>query len=744
MNARRPVVWLLAAATALGALATGDAAALAQPAQAASPPPAPRPRVALVLSGGGALGLAHIGVLRVLEELHVPVDCVSGTSMGAIVGGIYAAGYSPAELESLVGLIDWRSLLQDTPDRRHLPFRRKVDDMTYLTHWELGVSKRGVAMPSGLVAGHRLGALLRLLALRAAGVEDFDRLPLPFRAVATDAATGDTVVMDRGDLAGALRASMAVPGLFAPVERDGRLLVDGGVVANLPVDAARGMGAEVVIAVDLGRPLATRERPASMLGILTQSMGFLSRREVERALAGVDVVVRPEVGDYGLLDFHAGAELVRRGAEAARGQADSLRKLSVDEETWKQHLERQRRATPGIPIQTLTIDPGPGLARATVARSVRTRPGRLLDPAVLAADLERLWELGEFESVDFELSRAADAGAWDLRIAGRRKPWGPNFLRSGLALASDLEGTSSFNFLGALTLTRLNRWGGELKVVAQAGETPILAAELYQPLGSSQVPFAGIGLHGSETKLQLPIGADQVQYRFAFQRASLDLGLALGRYGELRAGLRHDDTAGRPTGYQPGGAPRYDRADAGYRVNLTFDQLERVNFPRRGLLAVAELYDASPSLGGDHEYRRFDLQAVAAETVGRHTLLALVHGGSALGSSLPSASRLRLGGLFSLSGLPPGEVSGNYGGVAALLYLYRLGRLPNFGDGLYAGASVEAGNTWERSSQVSAGELRWSWSIVFGADTFLGPVYLAHGWTKGGRDSFYLYLGRTF
>lgn len=171
-NARSSVVWLLVVAAALGALAAGDSAALPP----APPPLAPRPRVALVLSGGGALGLAHIGVLRVLEELHVPVDCITGTSMGAVVGGIYAAGYSPAELESLVGSIDWRSLLQDTPDRQHLPFRRKVDDVTYLTHWELGVSKRGITIPSGLIAGHRLGALLRLLALRAAGVDDFDRL----------------------------------------------------------------------------------------------------------------------------------------------------------------------------------------------------------------------------------------------------------------------------------------------------------------------------------------------------------------------------------------------------------------------------------------------------------------------------------------------------------------------------------------------------------------------------------------
>jgi len=710
---------------------------------AATPAETARPRVALVLSGGGALGLAHIGVLRVLEELHVPIDCVAGTSMGALVGGIYAAGHSPAELEALVGSIDWRALIQDTPDRRHLPYRRKVDDTTYLTRWEHGVSKRGVALPSGLIAGHRLGVLLRTLALRATGVDHFDRLPLPFRAIATDAATGDTVVMDRGDLAGALRASMAVPGLFSPVERDGRLLVDGGLVANLPVDAARAMGAEVVIAVDVGRPLAARTRPASMLGVLTQSMDFLSRREVERALATVDIAVRPEVAEYKLLDFHAGAELIKRGAEAARRQADLLRRLSVGEEAWERYLERQRRTTPRIPIRALTLDPGPGLAQAAVSRSVRTRPGTPLDPSVLASDLDRLWELGDYESVDFELS-PADADTWDLGITGRRKRWGPNFLRTGLSLASDLEGTSNFNLLGALTFTRLNRMGGELKLLAQAGGAPTLAAELYQPLGRSRLPFVGAGLRGLEAKRQLTVGTEQVQYRFKSWRANLDLGFALGRYGELRAGFRRNDTTGEPTGKQPGDPPRFEDHDAGYRVGLVFDQLDRVNFPRRGLLLATEHYQAKPSLGSDHEYRRLDLETVAAETVGRHSFLALMHGTSALGSGLPSANRVQVGGLFSLSGLPPGEVSGNYGGVATAIYLYRLGRLPNFGDGIYVGASLETGNAWERASDVSSRGLRWSTSILFGADTILGPVYLAHGWTSGGRDSFYLYLGRTF
>jgi NTE family protein len=730
------------AAALLALLALGPTAAAA----GSDPAPAPaaaRPRVALVLSGGGALGLAHVGVLRVLEELRVPVDCVAGTSMGAIVGGLYAAGYSPAELERLVATLDWSGFVRDAPDRRHLPYRRKVDDLAYLTRWELGVSKRGLRLPKGVVGGHRLGAELRLLALRAVGIDDFDHLPLPFRAIAADAANGETVVLDRGDLASALRASMAVPGLFAPVERDGRLLVDGGVVANLPVDAARAMGAEIVIAVDLAEPLAARERPDSIAGILAQTLDVLSRREVERALSDSDIVLRPRVEGWGLLDFQAGRELVERGAEATREQLEPLRALAVDEAAWARHLERQRRTTPAIPIRQLVLEPGPGLPAAAVRRTLRTQPGAPLDPDRLAADLERLWELGEFESVDFTLEPAA-SGGWDLRLAGHRKPWGPNFLRTGVSLASDLEGTSRFNLLGALTMTGLDRFGRELKFAGQLGETPILTGELYQPLGGSRVPFLAIGVQAGETKQRLAVGDDFVQYRFLTLRGSFDLGLALGRWGEARVGYRHHQTRGHAFGERPDDVPRYDRDESGLGASLVVDQLDRVNFPRRGVLAVAEYHESRTALGADLDYRRLDFQLVAAQTVGRSTLVALAHGRSALGGELPASEWIGVGGLFNLSGLPPGDVVGSYGGTASLLYLYRLGRLPNFGDGIYVGLSLETGNAWRSVDEVRASDLRRSFAVVFGADTLLGPVYVGHGHTTGGSDSFYLYVGRTF
>lgn len=703
-----------------------------------------RPRTCLVLAGGGALGLAHVGVLRELEAMHIPIDCVTGTSMGAIVGGLYAAGYSPAELEDIVHELDWGALLRDTPDRRRQPFRSKVDDLTYLTRWEFGLSlKEGVKAPSGLVAGHRIAATLRLLALRAGGVEDFDDLRMPFRAIATDAVNGETVVLDHGELGRALRASMAIPGLFAPVELDGRLLVDGALVDNVPIAAAKTLDADFIIAVDLGKPLASRERPHSMLGILTETTRVLSRRETERALVGVDVVVRPEVENYGLLDFQAVDALIEKGIKAVHAQRASLQSLVLDDESWQAHTRAQRHDAPPLVIRDIDIAPLPGLNPERVKKTMQSQAGKRLDPKLLAEDLDRIWEHGEYEAVDFQLTPVGDE-IWDLHVTARPKSWGPNYLRFGITLFSDLEGTSNFNALAAVSMTELNRFGAEFKLGMQAGDRSLLTAEIYQPLLPSRIPFASLGAGIGPTKRQLLVNTQLIQYRFVEDYVTVDLGLSLGRYGEFRAGLRRTHENGEATSEHDGDAPIYKRTDAGWHATLVLDQLDRVNFPRRGYLGSLEYSEASSVLDGKENYRRAAIQVIAAGTLTRHTLIGLVTGVSALGSELPLNERVQLGGLFNLTGLPPGELTGNYGGVATLIYMYRLGRLPNFVDGIYAGFAMDAGNAWEKTSDVDLRKLRKSYSVLFAVDTYLGPIYLAHGRESSGKDSMYLYLGRSF
>lgn len=701
-----------------------------------------RPRVGLVLSGGGALGIAHIGVLQVLEEMHVPVDAIAGTSMGAIVGGLYAAGYSPTELEQVVGTVDWRELLRDRPDRRKLPFRRKVDDLTYLTRYEMGLSGGKLRMPSGFISGHRLDETLEVLSLRAAGITDFDRLPVPYRAVATDLDTGEMVVLAHGDLSTAMRASMAVPGVFAPIEVGGRLLADGGVVRNLPVDVARAMGVDIVIAVDLGQPLAAQGRPESIAGVIEKTIGMLTRLNVETSLGGADLVIRPEVARYGLLEFDRWREILPKGREAALAVAGELSKLSLTPEEWPAEVACHRRETPPLRISQVSIDPGPGEPPEVALRLVHTRPGRPLDSDVLQDDLERLYDLGEFDTVDFRVDPGEDG--WALSIVAHPKPWGPNFLRFGVALVSDLEGTSQFDALSDLTMTRLNRAGLEMKASLQLGVSPTIGVELYQPLERSRTLFAAIRVAGSQVKQQVQVGPESVQFRIAQQVGEATLGVQMGRYGEIRAGVRRGDTQAVPTSSHGSEVQKISRTDAGLVGHLAFDQMDNLSFPRHGLLTFVDVFDARASLGADVPYHRLDFSSFGALTWRRHTLLGIVRYTSALGTTLPAAAQAGLGGLFDLSGLPPGEVYGSYGGMAGVVYMYRVGRMPTFGEGIYAGFSLEAGNLWRTSQEVNLSDLRHAYSVIVGLDTAIGPVYLGQGFASGGKDSYYLLVGRTF
>ncbi len=701
-----------------------------------------RPRIGLVLSGGGALGLAHVGVLKVLEEMHVGVDCVAGTSMGAIIGGLYAAGYSPGEIEALALRLDWRELLQDRPDRRRLPFRRKVDDLTYLSRFEVGYSDGRLKTPSGLVLGHKLGLELAMLTSRVAAVTAFDDLPLPFRAVATDLDTGAMVVLDHGSLAEALRASMAIPGVFAPARIDGRVLVDGGLVRNLPVDVARAMGAEVVIAVDLGEPLSAQASPESLEGVMGRTSAMMTRLNVEKVLPEVDVLVKPSVTEVGMLDFTEAAEIMPQGEVAAREHVQELRDLAIEGDEWEAFLARQRRGAVPLMVDEVAVSAGDAVSSPRLSRLVKTRPGAALDEETLRADVARVYNLGEFEAVEVRLVPAGQT--FDVDLKARPKSWGPNLLRFGASVFADLEGQSEFNVLADYTMTGINRVGGEFKTAVQMGQAPLISTELYQPLSDARTFFVAASAQGSQHKTQVQVGDESVQYRFRLATGMLDLGLQMGRWGEIRLGLVKSSLDGEATSHSEAEAPDEKRNDSGISLRCIVDQLDNTAFPKQGYLVGASLYEARTSLGADQDYRKLLVDAFGAATWRRHTLALQVEAGSALSGTLPPGQRLSLGGLFSLSGLPPGEVTGNYGGVASLLYTFRLGQAPVFFEGLYLGLSLEAGNLWETRREVDLSDLHTSFSVFLGADTAIGPVYLAHGVSDTGKDSLYLYLGRTF
>ena len=285
--------------------------------------PANRPKIGVVFGGGGAKGAAHIGVLKVLEEQKIPVDYVAGTSMGAIVGALYASGLSAAELEKVITAIDWKDVFSGDPDRRDVDYRRKREDYEILSKMSVGIKDGKMAMPKGLVKDQKVNVLFEMLMLHTSDINDFDKLPIPYRAIAADLETGEMVVLRGGHLADAARASMSVPGAFPPIEIDGRLLIDGGIVRNVPVDIVRGMGADIIICIDVDKPLPTREELGGSLSVLNQMIDIMMKKNVKeqlKTLGPQDVYINPDLGELGSTDFDRAAEIARLGEKAAREQ----------------------------------------------------------------------------------------------------------------------------------------------------------------------------------------------------------------------------------------------------------------------------------------------------------------------------------------------------------------------------------------------------------------------------------------
>jgi len=457
-----------------------------------------RPRIGLALAGGGGKGWAHIGVLKVLEELRVPIDCIAGTSAGSIVGGIYASGTSVAEMEEVIVASNWGRLFQDSPPRQDESLSRKAQDLRGLWDLELGVGKAGVKLPSGIFAGQQVNALLRRLTLRAVGTEAFDELEIPFRAVATDLKTGDLVVLDRGELATAMRASMAVPGAFTPEPVGGRLLVDGGLRQNLPVETVRAMGADIVIAVDLGEVEPTAAQLANPLGVANQMISIfinLNVRASREALTPDDIVIEPQVQKYSSSDFSKGAALIPIGETAARQVEDRLRALSLSEQQYTSLRERRRTHSEAGPA-VVKIEVDTSELRNVNPEYVRERfavddTSGALDHRRIEKEIAELLGDGDYERIDYRYEDRDD-GTRVLGIAPREKPWGPGYLRLGLRLATDFQEDTGFDLLGSYRRHWLNSRGGQLRADFSVGTTTGLRTELYQPvmLGKETMPLS--------------------------------------------------------------------------------------------------------------------------------------------------------------------------------------------------------------------------------------------------------------
>ncbi len=590
---------------ALAAIALVSASqALAQAAPDAAPAGAKgRPRIGLVLSGGGARGIAHIGVLRALEEQHVPVDLITGTSMGSIVGGLYAAGYSPDQMEEIVDGIDWVDAFDDAPPRSQRSFRRKEDDYNFLTSLKLGIKKSGIALPWGLVQGQKLNLILRRLFLPVAPIRDFDELHVPFRAVSTNIVTGEAVVHAGGDLATAVRASMSLPGVFAPVELGDKLLVDGGVSNNTPVDLAIQMGADVLIVVDVGTPLAPREKITNAAAIVSQLTSLMVVRTTQRELALMrpqDILIRPDLEGVSTASFEMGSSVAPRGEEAARAQLTALEKLAVPAEDHARWLAHQRHGPTVLPtIAHVVVENDSRLDNNVLEARLATRAGEPLDVPKLEGDLQDLYGVDAFERVDYRLDETPEGT--DLAIEAKEKSWGPSYLRFGLNLEENFENTSDYNLSVNFTVRPIDRLGGEWRSDLVVGSTLRLYTEFWQPFGAESRYFVAPNFKFRRDRFPVYDGDDRTgEFLLSQTIFGLDVGRQLSSWGELRLGVAYNLGHSRTVVGTPDEADSF-RTGGAY-ARFAVDTLDGVHFPRHGAFLRTAYGLVRESLGADDDY----------------------------------------------------------------------------------------------------------------------------------------------
>jgi NTE family protein len=736
--------WLLPIAILLGGASVIEAQELQQTVAAE---PAGRPRIGLVLGGGGARGAAHIGVLQELERRRVPIHAIAGTSMGAVVGGLYASGRTPAELETLINSIDWADAFIDTPKREDLSFRRKQDDAAFPVKLELGVSDGSMQIPKGLVQGQKLQLILREQLLHVNGIEDFDDLPTPFRAVASDIETGLPYVMSQGDLALAVRASMSAPGIFAPVVVDGHTLVDGGLVGNVPVSVIEEMDVDIIIAVDVEFPLYAPDELQSALAITEQMLTILIRKETLRQLSTLgedDILIRPELGDYGSTNFVQIAEVVEPGRAATSAQADRLAGLSVSATEYRQFLVARNRADQEAQIIDFIriVDDSPISASVLQAR-LKTEVGDPVDPQQLEQDIKRLYGLNVYEHVGYRLVQ--DGGQTGVEFHTRAKSWGPNFLKFGLSLEDDFEGSTAFNVSGRLTTTGINPLGAEWRNDVQIGTNPRFNSEFFQPLSFDSRYFVASRLDLEQRNLNTFSAEDTIaRYRFSEAELGLDFGRTIGRWGEFRIGAFRGKGEARVKVGDPL-LPNFSFDQGGVVARLGIDTLDDAQFPKSGSRANVAWLLSRPGLGADNE---FDTVVAEGDTVwswgrdNRNTMQLGLEYATTNGSGNLVQDYFTLGGFLRLSGLERDAISGPYTGLARLVYYREVGQNGGVFDmPLYLGGSVEAGNAWRNRSEISFSSMIVNGSLFAGVDTFLGRLFLAAGFSEEGDSSFYLFFG---
>ena len=700
-----------------------------------------RPRIGLALGGGSAKGFAHIGVIQWLEEHRIPVDYVAGTSMGGLMGGCYAMGMETDEICQLAEQMQWEKVFTSVPPYDILNFRRKEDRRDYMIEAQVGRSERSVGLPSG-VTSYPVDFMLSRLALAYSTIDNFAELPLPYRCTATDLVRSELVVLDQGSLVEAMRSTMSIPGIFAPVRQEGRILVDGGVLNNLPADVVREMGADVVIAVNLsaGKELsAINGADDVLMRTITTVIIANSRRGMEAA----DVAVEPRLNGLSSMDWGKMREFIKMGYEAAEMQSDFLSALAVDEETWrewKRNRQDRRRTKILVPAGIEVSGTSEDHVKQILKR-LSKHVGIPLNLDALEKDLRDLIGTGRFESFRYEYTLRQ--GEPFLRIIVVEKPYKQPFVDMAFLLEADSVRAEhvEINARTRLTWFDLLGEGSEARLDLGFGTELHLLAELYKPFGDSSWFIAPALFLDQNSSHIFRDGTRVTDYKTTQSGLVLDLGYSFGYKAEARLGygIGYQDInlkIGEALAEELDGSMRW------MRLKWVYNNADDPILPRRGTHWESEIkwFSSAPAATDPFGLAESTL-ILNFPAKDRDKTFFRLSAGSSFGGDSPLAQEYKLGGPFRLGTYGFDEFHGeNYllGNVGYLKYLFEL---PLTGRGVYLGWWLEFGDVFDDWSEVDL-ELALSTGII--CPTVFGPIYLGASYGNGANEVFYLGVGKIF
>jgi NTE family protein len=709
-----------------------------------------KPKIALVLSGGGARGGAHVGVLKILEENRVPIDMIVGTSMGSFVGGLYASGMSPEEIEKMLITTDWRKYIRSTFDRQDMPMRRKNIDYTYQGRLGLGINAQNeLVLPTGVFK--RKPMLLKFMQLteNVSDIQDFDKLSIPYRAVATNIENGETVVLKSGSLAKAMYASSSIPGGFQPINIDGIDLVDGGVSDNIPINVARKMGADIIIAVDVSENFDENLDVNSYLVVMGQLVNILMRKNANKSIATLrdqDILITPNLKGFSGLDADKYRAIIQRGEELDVEVIKRLQKLSVDEKEYLKYVKKYRKQhlDDALIIDSIEIENPTYFSNESIRRRVHQKIGEKLDKELLRADLLHIYDMTIFDSVDYKLQKVDGKNTLLIETTPSWDNHGE--IRFALGIEDDFQGHSAYSLKLGYTMFGINALGGEWRSDFEIGRRKKAYTEFFQPLDTMQRYYLRPYLSYEEVTDIFVVGGYSNQELYSGRKGGgMAIGAHVGTNYEFEFGISsfNDfvEVDSLHIDQEYFAAPLY--------ALINIDNLDDVNFPKVGVKSELKWTKELPGLGSDYSYEQVSFEIEKPFTFYANNITGYFEYGQTYKDDGVDrlAGTYTLGGLFNLSGYAPYSFNDQNVFLGVLKYTYEIkdgGFFGSLNAPLYAGFSLEAGETWGRYNKFGNANLKESGTVYLAADTLLGPFYLAYGFSADGQNSAYLYLGEKF